>query len=169
MIDDHEIRGFLNDGYGRLVGAIALVTGSLPMAEDAVQEAVIEAWERSDRGGRIENLSAWIATVALNRSRSGMRRVFAERRARTRLGAAREPAEPIDNVDVRRALAALPRRQREAAVLRYLLDMTTEETAAAMGTTEGTVKSQLAKARTHLAASLALRDEAPTEADHADA
>ncbi len=169
MIDDHELRAFLTDGYPRIVGAVALVTGSLAMAEDAVQEAVIEAWERSDRGDRIEHLPAWIATVALNRSRSGMRRVLAERRARARLGAAPASEEPHDRVDVRRALAALPRRQREAAVLRYLLDLTTEETAAAMGTSEGTVKSQLAKARAHLAATLALQDDAPTEAHHADA
>ena len=38
-----------------------------------------------------------------------------------------------------------------------------------MGTSEGTVKSQLAKARAHLAATLALQDDAPTEAHHADA
>ncbi|MGZ8572034.1 MAG: RNA polymerase sigma factor, partial [Actinomycetota bacterium] len=98
MIDDHEISAFLTDGYPRLVGAVALVTGNLAMAEDAVQEAVIAAWERTDGGDRIENLPAWIATVALNRSRSGMRRVLAERRARARLGAAPAPTEPVDGV-----------------------------------------------------------------------
>jgi RNA polymerase sigma-70 factor (ECF subfamily) len=169
VIDDLEIRGFLDEGYARLVGAVALVTGSVAMAEDAVQEAVIAAWERSERGDRIENLPAWIATVALNRSRSGVRRVFAERRARGRLTAAPSTGEPTDRVDVRRALAALPRRQREAAVLRYLLDLSTEETADAMGTSVGTVKSQLARARASLAEALAVHDEEPTEVDHADA
>jgi RNA polymerase sigma-70 factor (ECF subfamily) len=142
-----------------LVGAVALVTGSLPMAEDAVQDAVIAAWERLERGDTIERLDAWIATVALNRSRSGLRRIGAERRARARLTGS-PPVEPgPEAVDVRRALAELPRRQREAAVLRYVLDLTTAEVASAMGTTEGTVKSQLAKARTHLADALALQED----------
>lgn len=129
------------------------------MAEDAVQDAVIAAWERLERGDPIDRLDAWIATVALNRSRSGLRRVGAERRARARLLAA-PPGEPgPESVDVRRALAALPRRQREAAVLRYVLDLSTAEVAAAMETSEGTVKSTLAKARAHLADALALQEE----------
>lgn len=129
------------------------------MAEDAVQDAVISAWERLERGERIDRLDAWIATVALNRSRSGLRRLGAERRARSRLHAA-QPDEPgPDSIDVRRALASLPRRQREAAVLRYVLDLTTSEVATAMGTSEGTVKSHLARARSQLTEALALHEE----------
>jgi RNA polymerase sigma factor (sigma-70 family) len=47
--------------------------------------------------------------------------------------------------DEQRAVAAalrkLPRRQREAVVLRYYLDLSVEETAQAMGVSRGTVKS----------------------------
>ena len=39
------------------------------------------------------------------------------------------------------ALRTLPRRQREAVVLRYYLDLSVEETAQAMGVSLGTVKS----------------------------
>ena len=39
------------------------------------------------------------------------------------------------------ALRKLPRRQREAVVLRYYLDLSVEETAQAMGVSRGTVKS----------------------------
>ena len=73
-----------------------------------------------------------------------------------------------DAVDVRRALKALPRRQRETAVLRYYLDLSTEEIAEAMGTSEGTVKSLLSKARAHLADALTTRDGADEEPYHAD-
>jgi RNA polymerase sigma factor (sigma-70 family) len=48
-------------------------------------------------------------------------------------------------MDVRRALAALPPRQRAAVVLRYWEDLPVAETAAALGCSEGTVKSQVAK------------------------
>jgi RNA polymerase sigma factor (sigma-70 family) len=39
------------------------------------------------------------------------------------------------------ALRRLPRRQREAVVLRYYLDLSVDETARVMGVTSGTVKS----------------------------
>ena len=64
-------------------------------------------------------------------------------------------------------MSRLPRRQREAAVLRFYLDLRTHQIAAAMGTSQGTVKSQLAKARAHLAAALGIPDgdEEPRHAD----
>ncbi|MGH2680280.1 MAG: RNA polymerase sigma factor [Actinomycetota bacterium] len=155
------IRGFLARDYPRVVNAVALASGSYPAAEDAVQEALVRAWIRSERGQQVESLPAWVAAVALNQTRSGWRRAMAERRARSRLveraGAAAAPSE--DHVEVARALASLPRRQREVAVLRYVLEMSTAEVAAALGITEGTVKSSLARARTHLAAVLAVHDE----------
>jgi RNA polymerase sigma-70 factor (ECF subfamily) len=168
-VDEADVRLFLRDGYARLVGALALVTGDLATAEDAVQEAVVRAWERTDRGEQIVALDRWVAAVAMNLSRSGLRRLRVERLARPRLvGAATIDASNDDAVDVRRALAALPRRQRETAVLRYYLDLSTEEIAEAMSTSEGTVKSQLSKARAHLAEALAPSDGADEEPHHAD-
>jgi RNA polymerase sigma-70 factor (ECF subfamily) len=168
-VDEADVRLFLRDGYARLVSAVALVTGDLTTAEDAVQEAVVRAWERSDRGEQIVALDRWVAAVAMNLSRSGLRRLRVERLARPRLVAAATIDAPSEvAVDVRRALAALPRRQRETAVLRYYLDLSTEEIAEAMNTSEGTVKSQLFKARAHLADALAPRDGADEEAHHAE-
>ena len=74
-----------------------------------------------------------------NQARSGWRRAVAERRARSRL----EPTAPShqppseDHVEVARALAALPRREREVAVLRYLLGFDTAETAGVLGVGRG--------------------------------
>jgi RNA polymerase sigma-70 factor (ECF subfamily) len=167
-MDDDEIRAFLRTSYPRLVGAVALVAGDLATAEDAVQEAIVRAWERTDRGERIDSLERWVATVAMNLSRSRLRRLRVERRARPRLVAAATTDGPsADAIDVRDALAALPRRQREAAILRYYLDLSTEEIATAMRTSPGTVKSQLAKARMHLAANLGAPD-GDEESRHAD-
>jgi RNA polymerase sigma-70 factor, ECF subfamily len=147
------------------VVAVALVSGSYPAAEDAVQEALVRAWQRSEP---IDSLDAWVATVALNLSRSGIRRAIVERRARHRS----EPGAPVtasaassDAVDLERALARLPRRQRETAVLRYLLEMDTKEVATVLKVSEGTVKSQLARARASLAADLRVTD---LEDDHAE-
>ena len=108
----------------------------------------------------MESLPAWVAVVALNLTRSGWRRTMAERRARRRL-----PERPVsavtaseEHMDVAKALEALPRRQREVAVLRYLLEMSTAEVATALGIAEGTVKSSLARARAHLVQALAVHD-----------
>ena len=166
-MNEVELRDFLRERYPRLVGAVALVTGDLASAEDAVQEAIVRAWERSDRGEEIALLDRWVATVAMNLSRSRLRRLRVERLARPRLS---EPlaveAPTSDRLDVVRALAALPRRQREVTVLRYYLDLSTSEIANEMHTSEGTVKSQLSKARAHLADALALTDD--QENSHAE-
>jgi RNA polymerase sigma-70 factor, ECF subfamily len=169
LLDEAAIREFLLTGYPRVAGAVALVTGDLAAAEDAVQEAVVRAWERSARGMEFESLEAWVATVALNLSRSRLRRLITERRLRSKLQPEPVSAAAVDDrLDVRRALTALPRRQREVAVLRYILDLTTSEIAEAMATSEGTVKSQLSKARAHLAEALALDPEPDLEANHAE-
>ena len=142
-------------GYPRLVAAVALVSGSRPAAEDAVQEALLRAWERSERGEQIDSLPAWVTTVSLNLARSGLRRVLAERRARARLGGTDAgELEEADRLDLERALAALPRRQREAVVLRYYLGMDTREVARVLRVGEGTVKSTLFRARAALARAL---------------
>ncbi len=147
-----------------MVNAVALASGSYPAAEDAVQEALVRAWMRSERGEQLDSLPAWVAAVALNQTRSGWRRSMAERRARRRMpeSSSTAAATSADHVDVTRALEALPRRQREVAVLRYLLEMSTAEVATALGIGEGTVKSSLARARAHLVDALAVHDDEVT-------
>jgi RNA polymerase sigma-70 factor (ECF subfamily) len=142
------------------VNAVALACGSYPLAEDAVQEALVKAWIRSERGERPESLPAWVAAVALNHARSGWRRAMVDRRAQRRLGGQPRtvPAPSEDHIEVMRGLAGLPRREREVAVLRYLLGFDTKETAAALSIGEGTVTSSLSRARTHLADALRVRD-----------
>jgi RNA polymerase sigma factor (sigma-70 family) len=53
-------------------------------------------------------------------------------------------------VTLAQALRALPARQRDAVVLRYLVDMSEADTAEALGVAPGTVKSHLSRAVTHL-------------------
>jgi RNA polymerase sigma factor (sigma-70 family) len=145
---------------------VALVCGSRATAEDAVEEALARAWERSERGERIESLRAWVFKVATNLVRSGFRRLAAERRAKTRLEGGRHRQDGLgsadrsnDLVDLRRALARLPTRQREATVLRYYLDMDVREIAEALGVNEGTAKTTLFRARQALATALGEHDE----------
>jgi RNA polymerase sigma-70 factor (ECF subfamily) len=141
------------------VAAVSLACGSRAAAEDAVQEALARAWER---GEHIEALRAWVMKVAINLVRSGFRRMLAERRARERMAnRAVEFGSSLptvggaeDAVDIGRALATLPRRQREATVLRYYLDLSVLEVAEALGIAEGTAKTTLFRARQTLAGAL---------------
>jgi RNA polymerase sigma-70 factor (ECF subfamily) len=161
---DGEIERCIRSEYQRLVGAVAVVTGSTAAAEDAVQEAFARAWERSRRGETFTHLPGWVATVALNHARRGHRRRQAEDRAVVRLTAApARVARPTDaaavDVAVHTAIAGLAGRQREAVVLHHLLDLDVATTADLLGVSEGTVKSALHRARAHLAEALADHEE----------
>jgi RNA polymerase sigma-70 factor, ECF subfamily len=132
------------------------VAGSRAAAEDAVQEAVARAWERSERGEVIASLPAWVTRVSLNLARSRLRRVAAEHRARARMGTnEKSPNESLEaRMDVVRAVTALPRRQREATVLRYYLGMDVKEVADVLGVSTGTAKTTLFRARRALSLAL---------------
>jgi RNA polymerase sigma factor, sigma-70 family len=154
-VDETAIQDFLTMTYPRLVPAVALISGSRAAAEDAVLEALARAWERSERGESIESLPAWVTRVALNLAKNRLRRLNLERRAAHTFRA--DPAvleRTEDHIDIGRALAALPRRQREATVLHYLLDLSVRDVAHALGVSEGTVKTLLFRARKALASEL---------------
>lgn len=146
---------------------MAMVCGSATAAEDAVQEALARAWERSERGQDIGSLPAWVTTVARNLLRDRFRRLVVERRARRDLadrhGRGSEIGDSERRADVARALAALPRRQREVAVYHYFLDLPVAEIASILHIPEGSVKSALHRARHALAGPLAEDDETEVE------
>jgi RNA polymerase sigma factor (sigma-70 family) len=143
-----------------------LVAGDRAAAEDAVHEALARAWERSARGELIESLPAWVTRVAMNLSKSRLRRSRVESRARQRIeGADVTPEDADERFEVGAAVAGLPRRQREVTVLRYFLGFDVAEIAALLRISEGTVKTSLHRARHTLAA--ALGDTLDEETDDA--
>ena len=135
---------------------MALITGSRAAAEDAVQEALARAWERSERGEQIESLAAWVTRVAMNLSKSRLRRLRVEAKHRSDVArvVADGGATSDSRIDVERALADLPHRQREVTVLRYYLGLNVAEIAQTLELNEGTVKTSLFRARKALAAVL---------------
>ena len=141
---------------------MAVGCGSRAAAEDSVQEALARAWERSERGERIESLAAWVTTAAFNLSRSWLRRTVAERRSVARL-VSEAPIDRDDRDDLQEAIASIPRRQRQVIVLRYYLGLPLEEISRVLRIAPGTVKANLFKARKNLA--VRLGEEATEEAD----
>jgi RNA polymerase sigma factor (sigma-70 family) len=132
-----------------------LVAGERAAAEDAVHEALARAWERSARGELIESLPAWVTRVAMNLSKSRLRRLRVESRTRESLGMVDDISDDAgERSEIGAAVAGLPRRQREVTVLRYFLGFDVEEIASLLRVSEGTVKTSLHRARHALAAAL---------------
>jgi RNA polymerase sigma factor (sigma-70 family) len=145
-----------------LVRLAVVITGDRAAAEDIVQDAFLglyRRWERlSDRTAPL----AYLRVSVVNGCRTALRR-----RSRLSLwpgaGAGDDldvaqaagfgpPAGLVPSAEasallgeeqrtVAAALRKLPRRQREAVLLRYYLDLSIEQTAQVMGVSPGTVKS----------------------------
>lgn len=151
-----DLERFVADHYPRVVATVGMITGDRQGAPDAVQDALV-GYLASPPVPHIDNLPAWITAVASNRLRDAHRRRSAEARAFAKVGVtpeAIEDAHALLDVDLQAALDALPDRQRRICALHYLLDLSVDEVAAAMGVSSGTVKTQLFRARAKLAAAL---------------
>lgn len=145
----NDLDKFCSGARRRLVGALSLYLGDAGVAEELANEALMRAVDRWAEVRLMTNPQGWVHTVAFNLARSRFRRLAAERRAHARLATQKPPEERGDAADVlavRAALARLPRRQRQAIVCRYYLDMSAVDTAEAMGCTAGTVKVHLRSA-----------------------
>lgn len=132
--------------YAELVRLAFALTNDWAMAEDLAQEAFVRAW-RSERNIRDpRSAPAYLRTCVVNLARRSLRRRLLERRSwRWRGAGDPRPADPGETVDLLRALACLPARKRACVVLRFYLDLSEADTAAALGVSVGTVKSQTAK------------------------
>jgi RNA polymerase sigma-70 factor, ECF subfamily len=137
-------------------------------AEDIVQEVFLEAWKKAAsydpaRGG----VKSWL----LMRTRSrciDFRRAAHQSRSRT-VGDdfwTEQVASPVSDVSlvpdqaaVRRALAALPKDQREALLLGYFEGLSSSEIAARVGSPVGTIKTRVAAALSKLRVALSDRHE----------
>src|SRR6266508_241360 len=154
---DHDFDDFYASNYGRFVVQLYAVTGSLPDAEDAVQEAFARASVHWGRVRAYEMPEAWVRRVALNVAFTGLRR--ARRVVEVLTRAEPPPAAPLPgaSVELVEALGRLPLHFRQVLVLHYLADLPVERVAGELGIAVGTAKSRLARARDALAARGAAR------------
>jgi RNA polymerase sigma-70 factor (ECF subfamily) len=149
---------FYRVGRDRIARALTLTLGDQDLAIEAVDEAMARAYQRWSRVGGLDNPGGWVYRVALNWASSVLRR----RRRAPAPRAERHHSDigPVSEPAILRALADLDVRQRAVVVCRHLLAWSVEETAIALSTPVGTVKSRLHRANRILASRLAhLRDE----------
>lgn len=134
-----------------------LLTGSMSASEEAVADAFALVYPRW-QAGTIENFGPYLKTVVTNEVRRHRRRERARRDRSGRGSSIERPAGVAEDVAQRSALFAallrLPVRQRAAIVLRYYEDLTEAQTAEVLGTSVGTVKSQVSRGLDRLQALL---------------
>jgi RNA polymerase sigma-70 factor (sigma-E family) len=129
-----------------LVRLALLVVGDLSTAEDVVQDT-FEQLHRRWRSLRKESSALdYARSAVLNRCRSVLRRRGVARKYEPRLVTPdAQPGDPAVALEQRseliQAFRALPRRQREVLALRYYLDLSVADTAAALRISEGAVRS----------------------------
>jgi len=161
-VREREVEAFCRVEHPRLVAALTLYTGDVDLAAELAQEALARAHGDWAKVGTMSSPGGWASRVAFNLANSHFRRQKYERAARER-AASRLPAAPgtpadVGDPDVLRAVAALPQRQREAVALRFLLDLSVEDTAARMGCAAGTVRALTSQAVARLRESPSLAD-----------
>ena len=147
-----EFTRFYEHEAPRLVRSVALVTGDVSLAEDAVAEAFARAWSRWPQVRGHDRPVAWVMRVALNESRSRFRRRAVERRR------GHEVAQPevVHDPDASSAgplwdaVRRLGERERTLIALRYVADLSQPEIADLLGIPAGTVASGLHRARQQL-------------------
>lgn len=115
---------FFERTYTRLTSACLLLTGSPAEAEDLAQEALSRICARWEVVRSMNSPEGYLFRTALNLNRKRLRRVAVRARHAAGSVASRDEIEVAEErLDVLRAVAALPRGQREALVLVEWLDL----------------------------------------------
>jgi len=145
-----EFHDFYADARTSVGRALAITLGDRDLAADAVDEALVRAYQRWERVRTLDQPAGWVYRVGLNHARSRLRRLL------------RRPPAPVDghaemhvsDPAIERALGRLSVDQRAVVVCRHLLGWSEAQTAEALHIRPGTVKSRLSRALTRLEAEL---------------
>jgi len=132
-------------------------------ADDLVQAAIIKVYVQWSRAAAADNIDAYVNTIVVREFLHERRSSWSRRVSLT--GELPERAAlQVDHdrcMDLEAAVAALPPRQRATLVLRFYCDLNVDQCADLLGCTQGTVKSQTAKALSSLRRTMAARPDLP--------
>jgi RNA polymerase sigma-70 factor (ECF subfamily) len=142
-----------------------VITGSAAEAEEAAQDAFVKAYRALGTFRTGAEPRPWLLRIVANEARNRVRSAGRRHQLELRLAADFRPGDAAPSPEAA-ALAADERRRLLAALnamadddrlviaSRYFLELSGEETAAALGIPEGTVKSRLSRALSRLRAKL---------------
>jgi RNA polymerase sigma factor (sigma-70 family) len=138
-----------------------VITGSAADAEDAAQEGFVKAYRALDRFRADAPLRPWLLRIVANEARNRVRSTGRRQRLELQITEAFRPGDAAPSpeavavsLDERRRLLAmvngLAEEDRGVITCRFFLQLSVEETAAALGIAQGTVKSRLSRALARL-------------------
>jgi RNA polymerase sigma factor (sigma-70 family) len=173
--DSDAVRAVYKE-YGRLVFGVAFkMLSDRGLAEEATQQAFLQAWRSSARFDVTRELGPWLATIARRAA------IDIHRREARRVHESIDDANPTDPAlvtlqvsaervydiwEIRRAIEELPPEEAALVRLQHLAGFSHTEIAEQLGIPVGTVKSRIFRAHRRLAGLLGhLRDpDEPTSA-----
>jgi RNA polymerase sigma factor (sigma-70 family) len=151
-VEPADFRTFFERSCPSMLARALLIAGHRQDAEDAVQQAYVEALRRWERLGRYDSPDAWVYKIVKQRLWGAARRRTWLRPVG--LEVSRPPtASPEQTAHARAVLATLatlPRRQRQVIVLHCLHGMTQQDIADELGITRSAVAGSVLKARRNL-------------------
>lgn len=131
--------------YASLVRLASLLIDDVGSCEEVVQDAFVRVWRRGAPACGVDRLPAYLRSAVLNGARSHLRHARVARRHLQPVPAPTDGPDvsPLvgDHHRVLQALRSLPDRQRGVLALRYYLDLSEAEIAAALGISAGSVKT----------------------------
>ena len=156
--DKEAFRTLVEQYRSILFGTAYLMMRDRGLAEDAVQEALIQIWKHLPSFRLKSSVKTWMVRIVINE----VKQQFRKKQVPT--VPLEQVSEVTDNLDkaetavirneerqlLKQALEKLPAEHREAIVLRYFSELTVPEIATVTGQHEGTIKSRLSRALSHL-------------------
>jgi RNA polymerase sigma-70 factor (ECF subfamily) len=134
-----------------------VITRSSADAEEAAQDAFVKAHAALGRFREGAPFRPWLLAIVSNEARNRVRSAGRRAGLAQRVAEERRPDDAVPSPEAAlldfeqrdellAAVAALSENVRQASACRYFLDLSEEETAAALGCPRGTVKSRLSRA-----------------------
>ena len=166
MNESLEFEAFCVRQNAALLRFLTLYCGDVEMARDVTQETLARVWAHWRKVERMDRADLWAKRVAVNLANSQFRHRRVERgRLHVLVEHSAQPGPDLsDQLRVHEALRALSPRQRTAILLRFLEDLSVEQTSELRGCSAGTVKKLTARGLVGLRAVIGTDIEVVTDA-----
>ena len=152
MHDSGEFEQWVRHHWDTLVRIARVVSGDPDVAEDVLQDALIDVYPRWSQISQ-SNPTGYLVRVMSSKTANRRRTAWA-RRVKTVADTpdSHDQGIPVstlvgDRIDIQRALAKLKPRQRAIVAMHYLMDLPVAEIAQVLDVPTGTVTSDLTRGR----------------------
>ncbi len=152
--DKEAFRMLIEQYHSVLFGTAYLMIRDRGLAEDAVQEALIQIWKHLPSFHHKSSIKTWLVRIVINEVKQQLRK---KKLPTIPLESVNEQAGRLDEaetalisseerINLKLALNWLPPEQKEAIVLHYYSELTVPEIATVTAQREGTIKARLSRA-----------------------